>query len=178
LPRVQAEKVGHYDVVLDAHAKRLARYSGKTTMPSKPITILFLCTHNKARSQIAEGICRHLGGEFVEVESAGSEPSTIHPLAIKALTTMGIDASGQRSKHIDEIANRSFDYVVTVCDRVREICPVFPGTPTYLHWSLRDPTAVQGAEAVREEAFNGIARQIDARVRHLLTQLQGETALR
>lgn len=145
-------------------------------MPSKPIRIVFLCTHNKARSQIAEGICRHLGGEFVEAASAGSEPSTIHPLAIKALAGMGINASGQRSKHITEIADQPFDYVVTVCDRVREICPVFPGTPTYLHWSLRDPTAVRGPEAVQEEAFNGIARQIDVRVRHLLTQIRKERA--
>lgn len=134
--------------------------------------ILFLCTHNKARSQIAEGICRHLGGDKFDVESAGSEPSVIHPLAVKSLTTMGIDASKQRSKHMAELANQSFDYVITVCDRVREICPVFPGTPTYLHWSLRDPTAVTGSPAMQEEAFNHIARQIEARIRHLLTQLE------
>ncbi|HRI65585.1 MAG TPA: arsenate reductase ArsC [Polyangium sp.] len=144
-------------------------------MSSKPVKILFLCTHNKARSQIAEGICRHLGGDKVEVESAGSESSVIHPLAVKVLASMGIDASRQRSKHMDEFANQPFDYVVTVCDRVREVCPVFPGAPTYLHWSLRDPTAVQGSDAVREEAFLGIARQIEARVRHLLTQVERES---
>jgi ArsR family transcriptional regulator, arsenate/arsenite/antimonite-responsive transcriptional repressor / arsenate reductase (thioredoxin) len=141
-------------------------------MAEKRTRFLFLCTHNKARSQIAEGICRHLGGDKVEVESAGSEPSVIHPLAIKALSAMGIDASGQRSKHLDEIAGRTFDYVITVCDRVREICPVFPGAPTYVHWGLRDPTAVTGSQAMQEEAFNNVARQIDARMRHLLAQLE------
>jgi arsenate reductase len=144
----------------------------KSMTPEKRARILFLCTHNKARSQIAEGICRHLGGANVDVESAGSEPSMIHPLAVKALATMGIDASQQRSKHIDEIAHRSFDYVVTVCDHARDICPVFPGAPAYLHWSLQDPSTVTGSLALQEEAFHNIARQIDTHVRHLLGQIE------
>jgi protein-tyrosine-phosphatase len=136
--------------------------------------ILFLCTHNKARSQIAEGICRHLGGDAVDVQSAGSEPGTIHPLALRALSAMHIDASGQHAKHMNELAGQHFDYVVTVCDNVREKCPAFPGTPKLIHWSLRDPTKVVGSEDAQYDAFEQIARQIDARMRHLLAQIERE----
>src|SRR3954463_9506217 len=93
-----------------------------------PVRVLFPCTHNKARSQLAEGICRKLGGPRVEALSAGSEPSEVHPAALRTLASMGIDAGGHRSKHMSEYQDQRIDYVITVCDQVREICPVFPGS--------------------------------------------------
>lgn len=110
-----------------------------------PIRILFLCTHNKARSQLAEGICRKLGGGRVVAHSAGSEPSAVHPCAQRVLAAMGIDAGGQRSKHMTELFDQTFDYVVNVCDQVREQCPVFPGTPELIHWSIEDPSRSPGS---------------------------------
>src|SRR5688572_18257518 len=106
---------------------------------SSPVRVLFLCTHNSARSQMAEALLRKLGGEDIEVFSAGSEPTSIHPLAAKVMSDLGIDLSGHRSKHLDEYVGQDFDYIVTVCDRVREVCPVFPGDPEQIHWSIPDP---------------------------------------
>ena len=137
-----------------------------------PVRVLFLCTHNKARSQLAEGILRHLGGESVDVFSAGSEVSTIDPDAVRVLASMGIDSQQQYSKHMDAFRGQSFRYVITVCDRVREICPIFPGDPTQFHWSLPDPTAVQGSAEARYQAFERIARQLETRIRQLLTQIE------
>jgi len=139
-----------------------------------PVRVLFLCTHNKARSQVAEGILRHLGGDAVEVFSAGSEVSTIDPDAIRVLASMGIDSQQQYSKHMDTFRGQSFQYVITVCDRVREICPIFPGDPKQLHWSLPDPTAVQGSAEARYQAFERIARQLETRIRHLLAQIRDQ----
>src|SRR5262249_20612894 len=91
--------------------------------------VLFLCTHNSARSQMAEGLLRHLGGDAVEAWSAGTEVSRVHPLAIRAMEARGIDIRGQRSKSVDELLGQHFDYVITVCDRASETCPIFPGAP-------------------------------------------------
>ncbi|WP_437532019.1 arsenate reductase ArsC [Sorangium sp. So ce726] len=133
--------------------------------------VLFLCTHNRARSQLAEGILRHLSYDRIKASSAGSEPSIIHPLSVRTLASMGIDASGQRSKHMDELAGQRFDYVVTVCDRVREVCPTFPGAPERLHWSLSDPTAVVGSEPALRMAFQQTARQLEMRIHQLITRI-------
>jgi protein-tyrosine-phosphatase len=132
-----------------------------------PSRILFLCTHNSARSQMAEAILRHLGGERVAVFSAGSEPSQVHPEAVRAMAALGIDISQQQSKHLDTFANQSFDYIITVCDRVREVCPLFPTDPERIHWSFADPAAVED-DAARARAFQQTAQQLVARVRHLL----------
>lgn len=99
----------------------------------RPVRVLFLCTHNRARSQMAEAIMRHVGGSMVEVFSAGTIPSEIHPLALRALEVLRIDASAQRSKHVDEYRDQTFDYVITLCDRAREVCPVLPGDPEQRH---------------------------------------------
>jgi protein-tyrosine-phosphatase/DNA-binding transcriptional ArsR family regulator len=133
-----------------------------------PVRVLFLCTHNSARSQMAEGILRHFGGNRVLAFSAGSQPAEVHPEAVRAMAALGIDISQQQSKHLDVFANQSFDYIITVCDRVREVCPLFPNDPERIHWSFADPAAVQDA-AARERAFQQTAQQLLTRIRHLIT---------
>ena len=118
-------------------------------LPTKKVRVLFLCTHNSARSQMAEGILRHLSGDQIEAFSAGNQPTSLHPLAIQTMAKMGIDISQQRSKRLDEYLDQSFDYIVTVCDRVREACPTFPGDPEQVHWSFIDPAEVSGSEKER-----------------------------
>jgi protein-tyrosine-phosphatase/DNA-binding transcriptional ArsR family regulator len=134
---------------------------------AQPVRILFLCTHNSARSQMAEGIMRQLGGSRVAVFSAGSEPSEIHPEAVRALAARGIEIGQQRSKHLSEFAGQTFDYVITVCDRVREQCPHFSSDPEQIHWSFADPAAADQAGA-RERAFAQTAQQLTTRIRYLL----------
>jgi protein-tyrosine-phosphatase len=133
-----------------------------------PARILFLCTHNSARSQMAEGILRHLGAGRVAAFSAGSHPAVVHPEAVRVLAAIGIDISQQRPKHLDEFANQSFDYIITVCDRVREICPRFPNDPQQIHWSFPDPAAIED-DSARKHAFQQIAQQLVTRSRNLLT---------
>jgi protein-tyrosine-phosphatase len=125
--------------------------------------VLVLCTHNSARSQMAEGLIRHLSGGKIEAHSAGTERTRVHPLAIAAMATLGIDISGHRSKHVDEFLGQDFDYVITVCDQASETCPVFPGAPERIHWSIADPSAVEGTEEQRLKAFQ--LAMIDLRTR-------------
>ncbi len=127
--------------------------------------VLFLCTGNSCRSQMAEGFLRHLGGDRFEVASAGIEPSTVHPLAIAAMREVAIDISGQRSKSVMEFLGEDFTYVVTVCDGANERCPIFPGTVRRLHWSLQDPAAAVGSEAERMRVFRRVRDQIAQRIR-------------
>lgn len=134
--------------------------------------VLFLCTHNSARSQMAEGILRHLGGGRVDAASAGTEVTRVHPLAIQTMERKGIDLSGQRSKHMDELAAETFDYVVTVCDRAGETCPVFPGEPERIHWSIPDPSAAAGSEEEKARAFEAAATDLFTRIRYLLTLVE------
>ena len=136
-----------------------------------PARVLFLCTHNSARSQMAEGVLRHLGGGRVAAFSAGSQPAHIHPDAVQAMVTIGIDISQQQSKHLDTFAEQSFDYIITVCDRVREVCPLFPNDPERIHWSFADPAALDDV-AARERAFQQTAQQLVTRTRHLLTLIE------
>jgi protein-tyrosine-phosphatase len=117
---------------------------------------------------MAEGILREMGGDRVSVHSAGSEPGRVHPLAVRAVAAMQVDISGQRSKHMDEFADQTFDYVITVCDRVRERCPVFPNDPRRIHWSFPDPAAVEGTEAEQYQAFLQTARELTTRIGYLL----------
>ncbi len=138
----------------------------------RPYRVLFLCTHNSARSQLAEGILRASGGDLVTVFSAGSEPGTVHPLAIHAAEVLNIDISGQRSKHMAEFAGQSFDTIITVCDQVREVCPVFPGDPRQIHWSFPDPAAVTGSEAEQFQAFLQTARELSTRISYLRLMLE------
>ena len=115
--------------------------------------VLILCTGNSARSQMAEGLLRHDGGDGFAVESAGLEPSFIRPEAIEAMREIGIDISGQHSKSLDKFIEQSFDYVITVCDNANQNCPIFPGAKGRIHWSVEDPAAVSGTQETRMKAF-------------------------
>src|SRR4051812_48015541 len=117
-------------------------------MPVKK-RVLILCTGNSARSQMAEGLLRHDAPDQFEVESAGTKPSRVRPEAITAMAELGIDISGNRSKHVDEFAGREFDYILTVCDNARETCPVFPGRAIRLHQNFEDPAALHADEEQR-----------------------------
>jgi ArsR family transcriptional regulator, arsenate/arsenite/antimonite-responsive transcriptional repressor / arsenate reductase (thioredoxin) len=142
------------------------------TLSSPPTRVLFLCTHNSARSQMAEGLLRELSRNTVEVFSAGSEPTSIHQLAIKVMSSRGIDLRTHRAKHLDEFLGQTFDYVITVCDRVREVCPVFPGDPEQIHWSFPDPVAIEGNQQTKERGFEDTARELTNRIQYLLLMIE------
>ena len=127
--------------------------------------ILFLCTGNSARSQMAEGLLRHEAGERFEVFSAGTHPSKVRPEAIAVMKEIGIDISGHRSKSVDEFAGPDLDMVITVCDNAKESCPVFPGPTERLHWPFEDPASVEGTEEQRRDAFRRVRDQIHGRIR-------------
>jgi len=126
------------------------------TATTDPIRVLFLCTHNSARSQIAEGLLRALGDNVFASFSAGTEVTRVHPLAIEAMHEIGVDITGQRSKLLTEYLNEPFDAVVTVCDHANERCPIFPGAMRRLHWSLPDPSAATGTDEERLVAFRAV----------------------
>ena len=126
--------------------------------------VLILCTHNSSRSQIAEGLLRYLAGDTIEIFSAGSEPSSVNPYAIQAMTLLGIDISKQSSKSLSFYLGQPFDYVITVCDTAAETCPFFPGKAERIHWSFPDPSAVQATDQERLSAFitvrDGLKQQL------------------
>ena len=126
--------------------------------------VLFLCTHNSARSQMAEGLLRHLAGNHFEVMSAGTEATHVRPLAIRAMNELGIDISGQESKTLDGYLADTFDYVITVCDDANEACPVFPGAKRRLHWSFEDPAQARGSEEERLRVFQSVRDEIRERI--------------
>src|SRR5262245_46327431 len=126
--------------------------------------VLFLCTHNSARSQMAEGFLRALAGERFEVASAGTQATRVHPLAMRAMADIGIDISGQTSKVVDEFAEQPWDYVITVCDAANEACPVFPKKSSRLHWSFEDPSQASGSEDQRLDLFRRVRDQLKRRI--------------
>jgi arsenate reductase len=134
---------------------------------SQPLRVLFLCTGNSARSQMAEAILRHIGKGAIEVESAGTLPRPdIHPMARRAAKKLlDLDMQGQYPKTLDRFLGQDFDYVITVCDRAAETCPVFPGDPERIHWSFEDPAAVTGTDDERQRAFDTTATHLLARIR-------------
>jgi len=134
------------------------------------LKVLFLCTGNSCRSQMAEGWARHLKGDLVEPYSAGVETHGLNPLAVKAMAEAGVDISGQRSKHVDELKDVDFDYVVTVCDSAREACPVFPGRATMVHKSFEDPPRLAENARTEEEALAHYRRVRD-QIREFVEQL-------
>jgi protein-tyrosine-phosphatase/DNA-binding transcriptional ArsR family regulator len=131
--------------------------------------LLFLCTGNSARSQMAEALVERLAGDTVEVASAGSHPKPLHAGAVRAMRGRGIDIAGRRSKHLDAVADRRFDYVVSLCDRVREVCPELPGQPATVHWSIPDPSR-EGDDA----AFRATAAELATRIPFLLARVAHE----
>lgn len=134
-------------------------------MSEAPIRVLFVCTGNSARSQIAEAVLGRIGGADFEVYSAGTEPKGVNPYTVRVLADAGIDWSNARSKSVNEFTGQSFDYVITVCDRARQSCPVFPGTSNTLHWGLEDPAEVEGSEAERLAAFHLTYLAVNQRIR-------------
>ena len=134
-------------------------------MSDVPIRVLFVCTGNSARSQLAEALLERIGGSDFEVESAGTEPRGVNPFAIRVLAEAGIDWSAARSKSVDEFLDQPFDYVITVCDRARQSCPVFPGQHNSLHWGLEDPAEVEGTDAEVLAAFQQTYLELVQRIR-------------
>jgi len=126
--------------------------------------ILFLCTHNSARSQMAEGLLRHLAGDRFDAFSAGTEATHVRPLAIRAMAELGIDISGQESKTLDRYLGEPFDAVITVCDQAHEACPVFFGATERLHWSFPDPSRATGTEDEQLTVYRAVRDAIRARI--------------
>lgn len=131
-----------------------------------PYRILFLCTGNSARSQMAEALLPLIGGQDFLAESAGTHPAGLNPVTVEALREIGADWQGRRSKRVEEFVGQSFDYVITVCDRAKESCPVFPGSHKLLHWSFDDPAAAPPER--RLEEFRRIRDEIADRLRGFL----------
>lgn len=132
--------------------------------------VLFLCTGNGSRSQIAEALLQQAAGDRVQVVSAGSHPKELHPDAVRVMRGYGIDLSGRRSKHLSEFSTHRFDYVITLCDRVREVCPEFPGGPEPIHWSIPDPSAASGGQA-GYPAFQRSAADLHSRIGFLIRRI-------
>ena len=140
-----------------------------------PLRVLFLCTENSARSQMAEVLLRQLSHGTIEAFSAGSQPAeSVHPLATRVMESMGLDMSLARPKHLDQFRGQHFTAIVTVCDRVREVCPVFPDDPERIHWSFADPAEVMGSDALKYHAFEQTSLQLATRIRLLITLLERE----
>jgi protein-tyrosine-phosphatase len=134
--------------------------------------LLFLCTGNSARSQIAEALVEHRSGGAVDARSAGSHPKPLHPDAVRVMADRGIDIAGRPTKSFNRFARQRFDRVITLCDKVREICPDFPGSPAVAHWSIADPASAGGSDEQSYAAFEGVADDIDHRVALLLADLR------
>jgi arsenate reductase len=135
------------------------------SVTDSPIRVLFVCTGNSGRSQIAEALLSHLGGRAFEVRSAGTTPRSVSPHVAVVLAERGIDWAGARSKSIDRFLGQRFDYVITVCDRARETCPVFPGSENTLHWGLDDPAQAPGTAAQRRDAYRRTRDELVLRLR-------------
>ena len=143
--------------------------SEQLTPVKSPLRVLFLCTHNSSRSQMAEGLLRTRGGSAFLVLSAGTEPRMVHPLAIKAMQELGIDLGSQRAKGIEAFASEPpMDLVITVCHEAQETCPIFPGARRQVHWGFPDPSRVTGTEEERLAAFRHIRDLIAAKIDHFL----------
>ena len=130
--------------------------------------VLFLCTGNSARSQIAEALLDKMSGGTIETFSAGSHPKPLHPNAVRVLRAYGIDIAGRRTKHFDEFGSQRFDTVITLCDRVREVCPDFPSHPELVHWSVPDPAAAGPIDRASYPAFERTAAELESRIRFRL----------
>ena len=133
--------------------------------------VLFLCTHNSARSQMAEALLRSRSRGRVEVESAGTEKTLVRPLALKALEEIGIDASAQTSKTLERFIEEQFDYVITVCDAANDACPTFPNGGQREHWSLPDPSKVGGSEERQLEAYREVRDELEMRIMEFIRQV-------
>ncbi len=135
------------------------------TKEAEPPKVLFLCTHNSTRSQMAEGLLRFYGRGKVEVYSAGTVATSVKPAATRVMAELEIDISAQHSKSLEPFVEDRFDYVVTVCDQANEACPIFPNAQHRWHWSIEDPSGVEGPDADRLAAFRIAREDLDAHIR-------------
>jgi arsenate reductase (thioredoxin) len=156
---------------------RAGQRAGRRAKAPRPIQVLFVCSGNSARSQIAEALLGHLGGAAFEAHSAGTHPRGVSPLAVAVLAEVGIDWSAATSKSINRFLGQKFDYVITVCDRARETCPVFPGSRNTLHWGLDDPAEVEGTDENMLAAFRGTRQELSLRLRPFI-EIAGRVANR
>jgi arsenate reductase (thioredoxin) len=147
------------------------------TAARRPIRVIFVCTHNSARSVMAEVLLRQRGGDAFEVHSAGVEPGRINPLTLRVLGEAGLPTQGLRSKGVSEYVGERFDYVVTVCDGARQVCPTFPGEGTRLHWGYDDPSAATGSDEERLEAFRRVFTAIAERISLFVTTARRNEAV-
>ena len=154
--------------VQDANASANGRKAA-----ARPLRVIFVCTGNSARSQMAEALLRRDGGDRFEVVSAGVSPRGVHPMTITALNRVGIDITGARSKPVGEFLGQRFDYVITVCDRARATCPVFPGGSVTLHWGVDDPAEATGTDAERQAAFDRALKELAIRIHTFLPLVAG-----
>jgi ArsR family transcriptional regulator, arsenate/arsenite/antimonite-responsive transcriptional repressor / arsenate reductase (thioredoxin) len=152
---------------------RTARRAASTTA-----RVLFLCTGNSTRSQIAEALTEQLSGGAVSAGSAGSHPNPLHPNAVRVMRERGIDLAGRRSKHLSEFTDQRFDYVISLCDRVREVCPEFPGEPELIHWSIPDPAREPGSDEETLPAFERTATELCTRIGFLIEAIEQTTSTR
>jgi protein-tyrosine-phosphatase len=137
--------------------------------------VLFLCTGNSARSQIAEALAEQLSGGAVSAASAGSHPKPLHPNAIRVMRERGIDISGRRSEQLGECVGERFDHVISLCDRVREVCPEFPGEPELIHWSIPDPAREPGSDKETLPAFERTASELSYRIGFLIAAIESRS---
>jgi ArsR family transcriptional regulator, arsenate/arsenite/antimonite-responsive transcriptional repressor / arsenate reductase (thioredoxin) len=159
-------------------ALRLGPPAGAERRRARQRSVLFLCTGNSARSQIAEALLRQIGGDGIEAFSAGSAPKALHPNAVRVMRERGIDISTRRPKHFDALNRGRFDYVISLCDRVREVCPDFGGGPEVMHWSIADPAAEPGSNATTYPAFKRTAAELERRIRALLLRISDDEEAR
>jgi arsenate reductase len=138
--------------------------TGDTATAAPPIRVIFVCTGNSARSQMAEALLRHDGGDRFEVVSAGVSPRGVHPMAVSTMARVGIDISDAKSKPVGMFLGRRFDYVITLCDKARATCPVFPGGSETLHWGLNDPAEAEGTDAQKQQAFDAVLKEVSGRL--------------
>jgi ArsR family transcriptional regulator, arsenate/arsenite/antimonite-responsive transcriptional repressor / arsenate reductase (thioredoxin) len=181
--RSSADRRDAYYSIGLAHCRELLTAAGAALhpglrlvpTPAGPLAghprVLFLCTGNSARSQMAEAFTAHLTAGAVEAVSAGSRPRPLHPNAVAVMREHGIDIAGRQSKHLDTFAGQRFDYLISLCDRVREACPEFPGPPELLHWSIPDPAAAGGSDAESYPAFRAVAADLRTRIGFLLCRM-------
>jgi arsenate reductase len=167
LELLEGEILDIRDTIDTARSMRASQEGAMSDAPR--IRVLFLCTGNSARSQIAQALLQQAGGDDFEVGSAGTEPKGVNPYTVRVLAEHGIDWSHATSTSVTEFVDQPWDYVITVCDRARQACPVFPGPHDSLHWGLDDPAEVEGTDEQRLEAFRRTAMDVAIRLRPFIT---------
>lgn len=177
--RVELERLDSELTDLENTIAAASRGHTERAMSTDALRVLFVCTGNSARSQLGEAMLGDLGGADFEAFSAGTEPHGVNPYTVRVLGEVGIDWSGARSKSVTEFLGQPFDYVITVCDRARQTCPVFPGNHNTLHWGLDDPAEVEGTDEQKLDAFRRTLTEVSMRIRpfvELARQARRETA--